>query len=123
MSKLVLMLLLNCAAAERATIAEHALIRQAPQTEALLTDTPQQTVSVKRGKGSRTTALESVGKSGAAVVGGPVAAAAVPYVGAGAAKAVHLGRAWFRGTAANPNIWSSTPLRAQPHQCRCGPGT
>ena len=92
MSKLVLMLLLNCAAAERAIIGEHAFIRQAPQTEALLTDTPQQSVSAKRGKGSRTTALEAVGKSGAAVVGGPVAAAAAPYAAAGAAKAVHLGR-------------------------------
>jgi hypothetical protein len=74
------------------SICEHAVIRQAPHTEALLTDAPQKTAILKRGKDRKTLALESVGKTGASMVGGPAAALAVPQMEDGAAKAAHFGK-------------------------------
>jgi hypothetical protein len=71
---------------------EHAVIRQAPHTEALLTDAPQKTAILKRGKDGKTLALESLGKTGAGMVGGPTAALAMPYMENGAAKAAHFGK-------------------------------
>src|SRR5215467_9184567 len=79
MRKLAPLVSLICAAAESGVACEHAIARQAPRTETLLTGIPQLSVSIHQPKGSKTIALESVGKTGAAVVGGPVAGAAALY--------------------------------------------
>lgn len=71
---------------------DRALVRQAPHTESLLTDSTQKMMSVKHGKGVKTVALESLGKTGASMVGGPAAAIAMPYMETGAAKAAHFGK-------------------------------
>ncbi|MBV9082181.1 MAG: hypothetical protein JOZ62_05865 [Acidobacteriaceae bacterium] len=71
---------------------EHALIRQTPHTETLLTDTPQKTVVVKHGKGAKTLAFESMGKTGASMMAGPAAGIAMPYAETGVVKAAHLGK-------------------------------
>lgn len=71
---------------------EHALVRQAPHSEALLTDASQKIVTVKRGRGAKTLVFESIGKTGASMIGGPAATLAVPYLETGATKAAHLGR-------------------------------
>jgi len=73
-------------------LCEHALVRQAPHTETLLTDAPQKTVTLKRGKGAKTLALESLGKTGARMMGGPAATLAMPYMENGAVKAAHFGK-------------------------------
>src|SRR5215469_195129 len=76
MRKLAPLVSLICAAADSGLACEHAIARQAPRTETLLTGIPQVSVSINQSKGSKTIALESLGKTGAAVVGGPVAGAA-----------------------------------------------
>src|ERR1700739_943198 len=73
-------------------LCEHAIVRQAPHTETLLTDAPQKTATVKRGKSATTLALESVGKTGASLMGGPAATLAMPYLENGALKAAHFGK-------------------------------
>jgi hypothetical protein len=70
----------------------HAVIRQAPHTEALLSDAPQKTAILKRGKDAKALALESLGKTGVSMMGGPAAALAMPYMENGAAKAAHFGK-------------------------------
>jgi hypothetical protein len=92
MRKLPLLVSLICAVADSGVACEHAIARQAPRTETLLTGRPLVSVSINQSKGSKTIALESLGKTGAAVVGGPVAGAAAPYIEAGAAKAAHFGK-------------------------------
>ena len=67
-------------------LCEHALVRQAPHTETLLTDAPQKTLTVKQGKGAKAIALESLGKTGARMMGGPAATLAMPYMENGAAN-------------------------------------
>src|SRR5215831_9018775 len=73
-------------------LCDRALVRQAPHTEALLTDTPQKSVTLKRGKGAKTIALESLGKTGARMMGGPAVTLTMPYMENGAAKAAQFGR-------------------------------
>jgi hypothetical protein len=82
---------------------EHALVRQAPHTETLLTGAPQKTATLKRGRGAKTLALESLGKTGANMMGGPAATLAMPYMENVAAKAAHLGKELVarHGTDAN----------------------
>src|SRR5215471_20544293 len=92
MRKLAPLVSLICAVADSGVACEHATARQAPRTETLLTAIPQVSVSINQSKGSKTIALESLGKTGAAVVGGPVAGAAAPYMEAGVAKAARLGK-------------------------------
>ena len=75
-----------------AVACDHALIRQATGTESLLTDSPQRTVSMKHVRGEKTVVLESLGKTGAGMVGGPAAGIAMPYVETGAAKVAHWGK-------------------------------
>lgn len=72
--------------------AQRALIRQAPHVETLLADTPQKTATLNHVKGTKTLALESVGKTGAGMMAGPAANLAVPYAETGAVKLGHLGR-------------------------------
>jgi len=75
-----------------APLCEHALVRQPPHTETLLSDAPQKTVTLKHGKGAKTLALESLGNTGARMIGGPAATLATPYMENGAAKAAHFGK-------------------------------
>jgi hypothetical protein len=92
MWKLAPFVSLICAAADSGVACENAIARQPQRTETLLTGVPQVSVSINQSKGSKTIALESLGKTGAAVVGGPVAGAAAPYMEAGAAKAARFGK-------------------------------
>ena len=73
-------------------VAQRALIRQAPHVETLLTDTPQKTATLSHVKGTKTLALESVGKTCGGMMAGPAANLAVPYAETGAVKLGHLGR-------------------------------
>src|SRR5215469_15345209 len=92
MWKLAPFVSLICAAADIGVACENAIARQPQRTETLLTGVPQVSVSINQSKGSKTIALESLGNTGAAIVGGPIAGAAAPYVEAGAEKAVRFGR-------------------------------
>jgi hypothetical protein len=92
MRKLAPLVSLICAAVDSGVACEHAIARQPPRTETLLTGIPQVSMPINQSKGSKTIALESLGKTGAAVVGGPVAGAAAPYMEAGAAKAARFGK-------------------------------
>src|SRR5215469_1304980 len=92
MWKLAPFVSLICAAADIGVACENAIARQPQRTETLLTGIPQVSVSIDHSKGSKTIALESLGKTGAATVGGPIAGAAVPYMEEGAAKAARFGR-------------------------------
>ena len=47
---------------------QHAVVRQLPRTESLLTDVPQRNAILKAGKGAKTVALESLGKTGAGIM-------------------------------------------------------
>jgi len=91
MRKLAPLVSLICAAADSGVACEHAIARQAPRTETLLTGIPQVSVSIHQSKSSKTIALESVGKTGATVAGGPLAGAAAPYMEA-TAKAARFGK-------------------------------
>ena len=104
MPKLPLIVLLNATAliggiaknipaeTRETAVADHAVIRQAPHVETLLTDTPQKTATLNHVKGTKTLALESLGKTGAGMMAGPAANLAVPYAETGAVKLGHLGR-------------------------------
>jgi hypothetical protein len=105
MRKLPPLVSLICAAADSRVACEHAIGGQAPRTETLLTDIPQVLVSINPSKSSKTIALESLGKTGAAVVGGPVAGAAAPYIEEGAAKAARFGKSWLSRPRLSPSIF------------------
>jgi hypothetical protein len=109
MPKLPLIVLLNATAliggiarnipaeTRETAVAEQAVIRQAPHVETLLTDTPQRTATVNHVKGTKTLALESLGKTGAGMMAGPAANLAMPYAETGALKLGHVGRGLISG--------------------------
>ena len=64
MRKLAPLVSLICAVADSGVACERAIARQTPRTETLLTGRPLVSVSINQSKGSKTIALESVGKTG-----------------------------------------------------------
>jgi hypothetical protein len=84
-------------------LCEHAVVRQAPHTETLLSDTPQKTLTLKHEKGAKTLVFESLGSTGARMIAGPAATLAMPYMENGAAEAAHFAKGLVARHGADAN--------------------